>query len=666
MNYNLWYDNGEKAFNKELYHEAKSYFARIISNEDKINDTELIAKTWLRLSVILTIDNDYVLFQSYYNKSLSFRNIIVKNKETLFKITDKMINSSEIKAANITSLFHEIVKLALAQNEFKIAISYLLKLVDLDISKLPINKNEIFKLLGDCHKNLEKYDDAINFYKKAATLGNVTAHTTLANAYIQGIGTQVNIDLAFEHYLKSDFSLSDNLIKQMGNYFFSRHSNKQDYTNARNCYEKMKSITDFHIFNNLGDIYFLGLGVEQDYDKALSWYKKINEQNYSDIPNSLENIADTYFYKANEKFTYYYKKSLFIYSKCLELYQELHVSSFEHIGYIYSVYEKKKDKSLEFYEKAIEKGSIDALEVIGNIYYEDKDLQDISKAINYYEQLINKSNNYSNYVKILDRIGDYYFFENRDYDKAIKYYEFGSTYNSYEAKLQLGAMYISGVGVKKNTKKGIHYYEEASKLLKTEVCYRLGDIYYEGILVEKNLILARQYYREAYKYKTVNDDTPNPRLCEANDYWEKGKKENKNFFLLARKILEELSEKGYVKAQTSLALFWNQGYGGKNKLYKALECYEKAAAQNNTVAIGKLGDYYFDSKEIPVDWEQAKYFYEQIPERELSKERKINLDKINFSINAKNYNREHIHGVKNSSNKKPLNSEPFWLFLEND
>ena len=342
----------------------------------------------------------------------------------------------------------------------------------------------------------------------------------------------------------------------MGDCFFSRHSNNQDYINARNCYKRSIVIGDNDIYKNLGDIYFLGLGTKKDYKKALKYYIKINKSFLSANPFILENIADIYFYLANENSSsYYYQEALDNYTNCFSKTMELRPTSCKNLSAIYSKKNPQElNKEIEFYNLAIEAESTTALEIVGNIYYDI--LKNTTESIKYYEKLINKSNKNSDYVHIIDKIGDYYFYETRDYQKAIKYYKIGSDNNSYESKLQLGAMYISGIGTKKDIDKGLKYYNEA--LLQNElevrhrleVCYRLGDIYYDGIIVKRDLEYARNLYKKAYIYKKeqkINDDDSD--LRKANDcYFAKN-------YIKARKFYEKSSEQGNVKAQKSLAVF---------------------------------------------------------------------------------------------------------------
>ena len=70
--------------------------------------------------------------------------------------------------------------------------------------------------------------------------------------------------------------------------------------------------------------------------------------------------------------------------------------------------------------------------------------------------------------------------EQKEYQKAIKAFEFASKAGNLDALTALGVMYIGGIGVEQNNTKGYQYIREAADMSDPKAQYTLGALYYLG------------------------------------------------------------------------------------------------------------------------------------------------------------------------------------------
>ena len=156
------------------------------------------------------------------------------------------------------------------------------------------------------------------------------------------------------------------------------------------------------------------------------------------------------------------------------------------------------------------------------------------------------------------------FFQNKEYDKAVVYYEVASAAGDAVATYNLGVCYYNGYGVEKDVYEAIDMFFQAERKNHPLALFQLGRCYESGNDVPKDLLRALDYYFRAYS---------------------KGVKEAKTKLIsCATNIGDSL---------------YNEG-----KIDKALFVYDKAAStgddycKNRTIECGiKAGDIYFNEFE---------------------------------------------------------------------
>ena len=133
-------------------------------------------------------------------------------------------------------------------------------------------------------------------------------------------------------------------------------------------------------------------------------------------------------------------------------------------------------------------------------------------------------------------------FENKDYKKALEYFNPAADAGNAKAQNYLGYMYQNGYGVTRYYEKALEYYQKAAEQGYAEAQNHLGDIY----------------------------------------FYDKGE------FEQAREWYEKAAEQGHADAQCNLGDMYYFGIGGEQSYPKAEEWYQKAADQGNAIAMENL------------------------------------------------------------------------------
>ena len=169
-------------------------------------------------------------------------------------------------------------------------------------------------------------------------------------------------------------------------------------------------------------------------------------------------------------------------------------------GLIGKFSKKEMSTALEYILKAIELGSIAAINTLGNMYLngiyvkkdKDKAINQFIKAANYEYPYA-----YNNLGKIFEN--------NKDMKKAFEYYLKSANLEESWACNKVAEFYRLGIFVKQDKIKAFEYYNKAIKGERRICChyafYNLAKYYYlDGYLeIEKNIDIARNYFEIAAK-----------------------------------------------------------------------------------------------------------------------------------------------------------------------
>ena len=159
--------------------------------------------------------------------------------------------------------------------------------------------------------------------------------------------------------------------------------------------------------------------------------------------------------------------------------------------------------------------------------------------------------------------------EQKEYQKAIKAFEFAAKAGNLDALTALGVMYIGGIGVEQNNTKGYQYIREAADMSDPKAQYTLGALYYLGAGVKKD-------YKKAFNW------------------------------------LNLASEQNYIDAKYNLAVMYEFGEGVDQSYEKAYEYYLFAARRDNLESQIKLASMYRDGIGTEMDLDKSAYWLKRI------------------------------------------------------
>lgn len=414
--------------------------------------------------------------------------------------------------------------------------------------------------LADKLYNQERYDEAFQWYKKAADNGNARGMSNLSTCYCNGRGVARDYATAIVYATKA---------AEMG------------YPHAQ-----------YHLATH----YESGNGVDKDSLKAYEWYKKAADSKY----DQAEYIVATYHFwgKGGHQKNYpeaakYLEKSDNEYGKYL-------------LGWMYEKgkgVEANLPKAFENYYKGADAskaalnaltnwadyGNSDAQYRLGMFYihkaYKKNSNIESDSASYWYKQAfpwLEKAANQGNADAAFEIGTNYYNGERglkQDYSEAAKWLKIAAEKNHTGAIEWLASMYYEGEGVKKDydevvrlCNKGIFLKEKEAKEQEYEYVYStlysvLGDCYLYGYGVEKNESKAFELYCK-------NDDETS--LRNQSYCYKNGIGTQKNY-KKAFECLENAVDVGGGWALYDYARAYEEGIIVKRNMTKAFDTYKNIA-----------------------------------------------------------------------------------------
>ena len=173
----------------------------------------------------------------------------------------------------------------------------------------------------------------------------------------------------------------------------------------------------------------------------------------------------------------------------------------------------------------------------------------------------------------------------RDYKKAVFWYEKASNQDYPLAQCDLGYCYDLGLGVPQDHRKAVYWYEKAAKQGNAMAKNNLGVCYRDGIYVRRDFDQAVYWFREA-------------------------------------------AEQGEPYAQCNLGYCYDAGLGVPQNKNKAFYWYEKAAEQGYAVAQNNLGIFYRDGISVSQNYTKAIYWFQKAAEQGYENAKRA-LERIN-------------------------------------
>lgn len=189
-----------------------------------------------------------------------------------------------------------------------------------------------------------------------------------------------------------------------------------------------------------------------------------------------------------------------------------------------------------------------------------------------------------------------------DYEQAFKYYAMAAAQGDNVAINNLGSLYYSGVGTKKNPYKAAILFTQASGLGNIEAAVNLAFLYLSGSGVQQDNAKAMNYFAKA-----ANQGNLTAQFMMGYAYY-------KGFIVpqdykKAFEFIRSPATAGFDEAQYTMALMYLNGEGITKNYGNAVKYLGNSFMQGNVNAMLKLGDILAAGEVYPKNIYQAHILY---------------------------------------------------------
>ena len=493
------------------------------------------------------------------------------------------------------------------------------------------------------------YAKAVEYYTKATQQLHVgieqsSALNNLAVCYHDGLGVDVNRELALKLYMDAAKEGNASAQCNLGHYYFT-HAANQDYQKAIEWYTKAADQNVTAAQEQLGFMYYNGIGVEKDEQKALYYYGLVAK---SDKADTLCRLGHRYYF--GEGIGQDYQEAIKLYQEAAqkgsaEAKNNLGVCFFNGFGV-----ERNYEEAAKWFTEAVEQGNLLAqsncqMQLIappwaaerGNLlarsnlaalFFYGKGVEQNDDKAKYWFNMAGEIEIYNNLVeerrKNKQKAVDWYTKAaeqgyaqaqcnlgicyklgqgvDKDEKKAVEWYAKAAEQGLASAQCNLGVCYDYGQGVDKDEKKAAEWYTKAAEQGYAQAQFNLGVFYNNGTGVAKDEAKAAEWYAKAAEQGFATAQ------CNLGVCYEFGTGVAKDFSQ-AVAWYRKAAEQGNANAQCNLGVCYNNGTGVAKDIKKAIELYTKAAEQGNAPAQSNLAYKYFYGDNIEQSDEKAKEWF---------------------------------------------------------
>ena len=441
----------------------------------------------------------------------------------------------------------------------------------------------------------------------------------------------------------------------------------QDYTKARDWYEKAAGKGDSLAMASLGLLYAYGQGVTQDSAKADQWYKRAAETGDPRVMFQIKALGGNFQGVLQEaaKTREWYEKAaargnplgmvglglLYAYgqgvprdlAKAREWFEKaaqkgnpyaaIMLSTLDDVGndsgqgyteaalwrlekeadkgdpFVMSglglFYSRHQDytKAREWLEKAADKGEQNAMVALGSLYENGSGLD---RDYARAREWYEKAAGGKNAFAMVD-LG--WLYANgrgvaQDYARAREWFEKAAAEDNSSAMVALGAVYANGLGVPKDYAKGREWYEKAANIRDPDAMAALGTVYAAGLGVAQDAVKAREWFQKAA------DGGSAAGMRNLGVLYASGEAVAQDP-AKALKWLQKAADKGDADAMAGLGMLYAAGLGVAQDAVKAREWVQKAADGGSAAGMRNLGVLYASGQAVVQDPAKAREWYEK-------------------------------------------------------
>ena len=405
------------------------------------------------------------------------------------------------------------------------------------------------------------YEGAVNWWKKAAEQGHVTAQCNLGECYAHGKGVEQSDTEAVKWYQKAA--------------------------------EQGSSTAQF----NLGECYEHGRGIEQNDTEAMKWYQKVAK---------WDPIAKARYEKLLKKTQKEKEATPIEPAKSEKTFAELMEELRESFGLVKEEATQKGTKEEAAQKRAEEQARKEA--------EERARLQEQERARKNAEEWYNTGVRYYNEQNYIEAVKWYrkaaeqghseaqtnlgFCYDQghgvaQSYSEAVYWYQKAAEQGEKYAQNNLGICYENGFGVTKN-------YAEAAKWYKKAVDngYSEASTYYQNVL------------HKIQESKNANTSQIAEEWYQKGENYQYGRGVEQSYEEAA-KWYQKAAEQGHAKAQFNLGRLYYGGFGVQEDGVESLKWTTKAAENGLVIAQELMGDYYYEGFAGSIHYDVKSYYYDE-------------------------------------------------------
>lgn len=235
------------------------------------------------------------------------------------------------------------------------------------------------------------------------------------------------------------------------------------------------------------------------------------------------------------------------------------------------------EKAIEWYQKAAKQGYTEAQCHLGFCYYRGRGIkQNYAEAKKLFQEAAEQG-----YAEAQYHLGICYYHGRgvkQNYAEAAKWFQKAAGQGLAKAQYCLGICFFEGYGVVQSYKKALEWYQKSAGQGYSYAELLLAGIYFKGEEVEQDYAKAVKWARRAIQHRCYEDGL--------NLLFHISKKDAGFYkdFAEAFKFLTVTAQQGDTNAQFALGLAYHNGNIVDTDENKALEWYNKAAAQGHLMA----------------------------------------------------------------------------------
>ncbi len=349
--------------------------------------------------------------------------------------------------------------------------------------------------------------------------------------------------------------------------------NKPDYLAAKDALEQAYQGNVKPAALELAKLYENQSFSEYDPEQAAKWYRIAGDSGY---PGARLKLADLYL--SGRGVSKDNKQAFSLYDALI---RENYLPVFYRLGVIYETGEAGSPQpqlAEKWYLRAVLKGHAGAKFRLAGMYAEGRGVQkNLRQAIQYYQDITQGPQVPEKKGLAAFRLGRIYEqadFEDRNLEKAAKWYRMASLQGHFAAQLSLADFYWRGEGLPQDRIKGLKLYEALVKKQYVPAMYRLAYIYETGEGVPSQPLKAVAWYQKAAETGHIN---ARYRLALIYLYGE-APLQNKEKGL---GLLIGLADQDYIPAYYRLGRYYESQTHLKEHLLQAEPWYHRAAEKDH-------------------------------------------------------------------------------------